>query len=143
MSLLFKKNKSKVIPVVLLVLLVALMLSRVLRPSAESNPQVSISYNEASDHTGIVAEVCGEVVSTTFATNVGGEPTFINFGADYPNQTFTVVIWGENLGRWRALPADLYSGQYICVRGRINMHNGTPQIVVSRPDAISFNPRYN
>ena len=142
MALSPKKFKNRVIPLVFIVLLLALMLSRVFRPSASPSPQISISYHEAANHIGTTAEVCGDVVSATFAQNIGGQPTFINFGDDHPNQSFTVVIWGENLNRWRTPPADLYSDRFVCAIGRINLHNVIPQIVVSQPDQISFSTHY-
>jgi len=142
MALSSKKFKSRVIPIVFVILLLALMLSRVFRPSVSSSPQISISYHEAANHIGTTAEVCGDVASTTFAQNVGGQPTFINFGDGHPNQSFTVVIWGENLNRWRTPPADLYSDRFVCARGRINLHNDVPQIVISQPGQISFSRRH-
>jgi len=38
----------------------------------------------------------GRVVAATFAPSIGGEPTWLNFGAPHPNQDFDVVIWGRN-----------------------------------------------
>ncbi|MCC5942265.1 MAG: hypothetical protein JJU37_12055 [Balneolaceae bacterium] len=142
MSLNFNKYRSRYISFIFVILLLALMLSRVFRPSAQSTPEISISYSEAAGHAGVFAEVCGDVASVTYIQNIGGKPTFINFGAHHPNQEFTVVIWGENLSRWRTAPSDLYSERFICVRGRINIHDGTPQIVATGSDQISFNPRY-
>ncbi|TVR17972.1 MAG: hypothetical protein EA391_03350 [Balneolaceae bacterium] len=142
MALSSNNFKRTVISIVFIILLLALMLSRVFRPSVSTSPQISIIYNEAVHHIGTTAEVCGDVVSATFARNVGGQPTFINFGDDYPNQVFTVVIWGEYLTHWRTPPADLYSDRFVCARGRITLHNDVPQIVVSQPDQISFSRRY-
>jgi len=38
--------------------------------------------------------VCGTVASAHFAARSKGQPTFINLDKPYPNQIFTVLIWG-------------------------------------------------
>ncbi len=32
-----------------------------------------------------------------------GQPTFINLDGSYPNQVFTIVIWGENSHKFSSL----------------------------------------
>jgi len=66
----------------------------------------------------------------------GGEPTFINLGEKHPNQPLTTLIWGENRARWPQPPEVRYGGETICVTGEADLHEGTPQIVVSSPKQI-------
>jgi hypothetical protein len=40
--------------------------------------------------------VCGVVAGTHFAASSRDNPTFINVGAPYPRQPFTILIWGED-----------------------------------------------
>ena len=138
----FRKYLTPLFPIIVLILLLTLLLSRVFRPGTDSSPEISISYTEAYQHAGDFAEVCGEVQSSTYTYQIGGEPTFLNFGDEYPQQLFTVVIWGNNLSNWSTPPAELYTDSYICVSGTINIHNGIPQIVISHPGSISRQPRY-
>jgi hypothetical protein len=55
-----------------------------------------LTSSQAKDHVGEVATVCGKVVSTRFADRSRGQPTFLNLDAAYPNQIFTIVIWGND-----------------------------------------------
>ncbi len=55
-----------------------------------------ISAAEAKDHVGEVATVCGQVASAKSASSTRGRPTFLNLDKPYPEQIFTVVIWGDD-----------------------------------------------
>jgi len=58
------------------------------------------STSEAKEHFGETATVCGEVVSARYADSTKGQPTFLNLDKPYPNQVFTVVIWGNNRSKF-------------------------------------------
>lgn len=90
---------------------------------------------EAAGHLGETARVCGIVRSASYLPEVGGRPTFLNLGRPYPDQPFTVVIWGEDRARFDT-PERRLQGRRICAAGRIRSHEGTPQIEVRRPDQI-------
>jgi hypothetical protein len=62
--------------------------------------QKKYSTSEAKEHYGVTATVCGEVVSTRYATSTKGQPTFLNLDKPYPNQVFTIVIWGNNRSKF-------------------------------------------
>src|SRR5712675_1381911 len=109
-----------------LCLLVALMLLAVLGRPAFA--QKSLSAAEAKEHVGDVATVCGTVVSTRYASSTKGQPTFLNLDKPYPNQVFTVVIWGNNRSKF-GTPEDAYKGKRICVSGKITAYGGLPEIV--------------
>jgi hypothetical protein len=57
--------------------------------------QQKLSANAAKNHVGETATVCGSVVSTRYAASTKGQPTFLNLDKPYPNQVFTVLIWGS------------------------------------------------
>lgn len=101
-------------------------------------PSVTVSSQEATEHIGARVEVCGEVVEVVWARGIGGRPTFINFGDDHPNQHFTALIWGEDRAAWTVAPEEQYADREICVTGTIEMHEGTPQIIVSSPQQIQL-----
>jgi len=97
--------------------------------------QKKLSPTEAKDHVGETATVCGAVVSTRYATSTRGQPTFLNFDKPYPNQVFTVVIWGNNRSKF-GIPEVDFKGKHICVTGEITEYRGTPQVVADSPRQI-------
>lgn len=62
--------------------------------------QKTLTAAEAKDHVGEVATVCGEVASTHYAATSRGNPTFINLDRPYPNEIFTVLIWGSDRAKF-------------------------------------------
>lgn len=60
-------------------------------------PQQKITAADAKNHMGEEATVCGYVASARFASSTRGQPTFLNLEKPYPNQIFTVLIWGVDL----------------------------------------------
>ncbi len=132
----FRKNILKLLPAFAIILLAGLLLSRVWSPGMPATPSVSITAHEANGHIGKTAEVCGLVASASFLRQVRGSPTFLNFEKPYPDQVFTVVIWGDNRSAWDQPPERLYDQKRICVLGRISSHDGLPQIIVRNPGNI-------
>ncbi len=96
--------------------------------------------SDAKEHFGETATVCGEVVSTRYATSTKGQPTFLNLDKPYPNQVFTIVIWGNNRSKF-GTPEDDYKGKRICVTGKITAYAGLPEIVADDPQQLKVAPR--
>ncbi|MEX0724158.1 MAG: hypothetical protein WD357_05775 [Gracilimonas sp.] len=132
------RNKLKyILPAVITVMVLGLIVSRIYQPEPGiPEPEISITSEEAADYIGRPAEVCGTVAIARFLPQIGGQPTFINFGQPDPNQDFTAVIWGKNRSKWDSPPEDLFSNHEICVSGRIESHEETPQIEVIDPKQI-------
>jgi len=101
------------------------------------NAQKKLTVSEAKDHYGETATVCGEVVSTRYADSTKGQPTFLNLDKPYPNQVFTIVIWGNNRSKFGA-PENDYKGKHICVTGKITAYAGLPEIVADDPKQIKL-----
>lgn len=135
----FRTSARWFIPVVAGLLLLGLLLSRVLDLETDDHqePEIEISAEEAGQHIGSPAKVCGQVASTNHLPDVKGQPAFLNFGRLYPDQVFTAVIFGENRSRFQSAPEILYRERAICVSGTIRRHEGQAQIVVSRPSQIT------
>lgn len=74
--------------------------------------------DEAIDHIGEPARVCGIVASAKFADRVRGQPTFLNLGKPYPQHVFTALVWGADRGSFSYAPESL-QGTEICVQGTI------------------------
>ena len=98
----------------------------------------NLSTYEAKNHIGEVATICGTVVSGYYARNSRGEPTFLNMDKPYPNQPFTIVIWGEDRMKFGD-PLQKYKGHHVCVEGFIDSYRGIPQIVARDPSQILGN----
>lgn len=98
----------------------------------------AISWSSAKSVVGRVATVKGPVVDAFYARSSNGSPTFLNLGRAYPNASrFTIVIWGENRGRFGA-PERRYRGRTICVRGRVSTYRGSAQIEAVSPTQIAL-----
>lgn len=98
-----------------------------------ADPELPVyAPEQASDHVGERASVCGRVVDAAYAQGVGGQPTFLNFGRPHPRQSFTAVIWGRDRAKFER-PEVTYRGAGLCVAGEIREHQGVPQIEVREP----------
>jgi|GEM_PF-5663759 len=87
---------------------------------------VVLKTSEAFAHVGERATVCGVVVSKQYVPEANGKPTFINLDRSFPNTTFTVVVWGNDLDQTGDLPE---KGD-LCVTGTVVMYRGIPEIIV-------------
>ena len=95
----------------------------------------TLTAAEAKDHIGEQATVCGKVVSTRYAESSRGSPTFLNFDQPYPNQVFTLLIWGSDRSKFGD-PETSYRGKRICVTGKISDYKGVPEIVANAPSQV-------
>src|SRR5438067_693089 len=95
----------------------------------------SLTATEAKDHVGSMATVCGKVMSPRYATSTRGQPTFLNFDKAYPNQDFTVVIWGNDRSKFDS-PETSFRDKSICVTGKIVAYRGGAEIVATDPKQI-------
>jgi hypothetical protein len=105
-----------------------------LAPAALAQSQ-HITTREAKNHVGEKATVCGRVVGIHFVSSGKGQPTFVHFDEQYPNQVFTLVIWGSDRPKF-GRPEDLYRNKDLCVTGKITSYLGIPEIVVGIQNAL-------
>ncbi len=96
----------------------------------------TISPEDAINHIGQQATVCGNVASTHFSSRSKGQPTFINLNRPYPSQIFTVLIWGSDRSSFSGAPENYYRDKRICVSGKIQQYRGTPEIIVKSANQI-------
>ena len=115
-------------PLILLAVLTALS-------SAGKSQKRTLAAIEASGHVGEMATVCGEVVSTKYASSTQKQPTFLNLDKPYPNHIFTIVIWGSDRPKF-GQPEVKYMGKSICVTGTIKEYQGITEIIASEPAQI-------
>src|SRR5215472_2684408 len=91
-----------------------------------------LTAEQAKDHIGETATVCGVVASVHYAATSKGQPTFVNFDKGYPDQPFTVVIWGEDLAKFNPGPIS-WDKKRVCASGTITSYQGKPEIVAKSP----------
>jgi len=104
--------------------------------------QKKLTAAEAKDHIGETATVCGTVASARYASSTKGQPTFLNLDKPYPNQLFTVLIWGEDRSKF-GTPESEYKGKRICVTGKITEYKGAAEIVATDPQQVRSDQRAN
>jgi RecJ-like exonuclease len=114
----------------ILVLLLCLIATR-------ADDPLVIKDSEAVHYVGKNVEVRGLVVSVT--TSPLGT-TFINFGREYPNQTFAGFIAAGSKIATDQWIAGL-QGKIIGITGKIELHQGKPEIKVTSIDQIKLMQR--
>jgi hypothetical protein len=92
---------------------------------------------EAKDHVGENATVCGKVVDSHYASRSRGEPTFLNLDKRYPNQIFTIVIWGSDRPKFGD-PEAKYRDKDVCVTGKITSYRGVAETTAHDPSQIEL-----
>lgn len=88
----------------------------------------TITPSEASKHVGENATVCGVVAGVHTATRSRGNPTFVNLDKPYPNQVFTILIWGSDYAKFSPAPST-WEGKRVCATGLISSYRGVPEII--------------
>jgi hypothetical protein len=94
-----------------------------------------ITAAQAKNHVGQKTTVCGRVVGIHFVSSGKGQPTFMHMDEQYPNQIFTVVIWGADRLKF-VRPEETFLDKYICVTGKITVYLRIPEIVATDPSQI-------
>ena len=113
----------------LFIALFVLLLSAI---AARTDEPILIKASEAIQHVGQEVEVEGSVVRVT--TSPLGT-TFINFGADYPNQTFAgFIAAGSTVAADQRLT--MIQGKKISITGTIRLRDGKPEIDIVSAEQI-------
>ena len=84
-----------------------------------------IKDSEATAHVGQQVVVEG-AVAAVFTSRSGN--TFLNFGAPYPNQDFSAVIFAENSSSFRNV--EQLQGKRVAVSGVVRLYRGKPEIIL-------------
>ena len=109
--------------------------------SASIAQQEYVNPIDAHKYIGMEKTVCGMVASATYAVRTKGRPTFLNLDQPYPNQIFTVLIWGSDRNKFQNPPETSFRRKRICVTGIIEDFRGKPEIIVRSPDQIIVKPQ--
>jgi hypothetical protein len=97
----------------------------------------TLTTSDAARHIGENATVCGVVAGVHTATNSKGSPTFVNLDKPYPNQVFTILIWGSDVSKFSPSPSG-WNGKHVCATGKIEVYRNVPEIVSRDAGQISF-----
>ena len=119
---------KKLIPYPLLIALFSLIIAE---------EKTTITPAQASKFIGKYKTVCGQVTSTYYAYKSNGKPTFINLDKPYPDQIFTVMVWGSNRKNFKFKPEDFYKDKEICVEGKIKAYKGVSEIIIKTPKEVT------
>ena len=103
--------------------------------SAAGAQAAHLTAKEAKNHVGEKATVCGKVVGIHFVSSGKGQPTFVHFDQPYPDQIFTLVIWGSDRPKF-GRPEEIYRDRNLCVTGKITSYLGIPEIVANNPNQV-------
>jgi len=79
--------------------------------------------------------VCSKVQST-HVTKGAKKTTYINFGNPYPNSSFTIVIFEDDLVNFKYTPSEFLKDKNVCVTGQVKIYKGKPEIIVSKAGEI-------
>ena len=101
--------------------------------SYTSYSQIKISANEASNHIGEYAIVTG-TVSQVYHSR--GGTCFLDIDGDYPNNTFTGVIFKSDSKKFTDV--EKYEGKAIELIGTIKEYNGKPEIILKNDSQIKM-----
>lgn len=97
-----------------------------------------INTLQAKDYIGREACVCGKVISTKYSENGKTNPTYINLDKKYPEQVFTLMIFGNDRENFSYKPEEFLQGKSICVKGKVGEFKGVPQIIANREKQVEI-----
>jgi hypothetical protein len=91
---------------------------------------------QAGSHVGETALYAGPWSRriTRFAPR--GQPTFLNPDRPYPQQVFTILIWGTDRAKFGS-PEVQHMSKRVCATGVIQSYKGKPEIVATDPGQLS------
>jgi hypothetical protein len=96
----------------------------------------SLAPDDAANHVGQNATVCGVVALTNFQADTQFWPTFLDFGEPYPDQVFTAVIYGADRDKFGTQETTL-QGRRVCVTGSVREYQGKPEIILTDPSQLA------
>tara|TARA_B100001057_G_scaffold114836_2_gene113285 strand:+ start:619 stop:993 length:375 start_codon:yes stop_codon:yes gene_type:complete len=100
---------------------------------------IEIPHTAAIQNIGKLRIVCGKVQSTYINSNTASQRIYLNMGREYPNHTFTGLIWySSNKDNFDGRPDKKYRKKDICISGVITVFNDKPQIQIDFENQIEI-----
>jgi DNA/RNA endonuclease YhcR with UshA esterase domain len=101
--------------------------------------QIEVKPEELKDHIGDSVKVTGKISGIRYLESAKNSPTLINIGGTYPNQVYTIVIFGEVRKKLGYAPEESkYAGGMAIVTGKVELYKGKPQIVITDPAQLQI-----
>jgi endonuclease G len=100
-------------------------------------PRKYFNTNQAAYYKGYKEPVtiCGRVVSTKLSSKGN---IFLNLDRSFPNQSFTISIFKDNVKNFSYKPEEFLKGKVICVKGKVTDFNGTPSMNLENENSLEF-----
>lgn len=102
---------------------------------AATTPLLALTPEEAASKEGETASVTAQCSN---AKKVKSGSVYINFGGDFPNQTFSVFINKDNAEAFGDIEA--FSGKTFTVTGVVKLKKGKPEMEIKSPDQLVSTP---
>jgi DNA/RNA endonuclease YhcR with UshA esterase domain len=97
--------------------------------------QLVIRDSEAASHVGETVTVEGTVASVHVTRS---RTTFLNFGAAYPKQTFTAVVFSSAASQFPN--PQQWDGKRVRVTGKVRLYRDRPEIVLEASSQLATPP---
>ncbi len=105
---------------------------------ATLSPLLALTPEEAAAKEGEIISVTSQC-SNAKKTKSGA--VFLNFGGDYPNQTFSVYISPADAGAFGDIEA--FSGKTFTMTGKIELKKGKPSMQLNKLEQLVATPDAN
>ncbi|MBK8583515.1 MAG: hypothetical protein IPL86_17425 [Flavobacteriales bacterium] len=73
---------------------------------------------------------CGTPSQVRASGKDGSGPVYLNFGGNYPDNVFSVVIFSDVAGTDRDALLKQFTGKKVRVKGTVKEHNGKAEIIL-------------
>lgn len=127
-SLISKKSAFIRVSGVLFLLMCTIIISVIFFVNPSDDEKIVKKFNLYEN-----SEICGKMVEIR-PFNKG---IFLNFDDKYPNQAFSALILDEEVQRFDSKTIKQFLDQEVCILGKIEKHNGHPQILIKSLEQIS------
>jgi len=108
--------------------------------SSAQVPQVdscTVTIETIGEQLGNIVVFCGTPMQVIAPKNVKGNPVYLNFGGNYPNHQFSVVIWEDVSGKKREKLVGKYTGKSLRIRGWVKERDGKLEITLKTLEDIT------
>jgi DNA/RNA endonuclease YhcR with UshA esterase domain len=106
-----------------------------------SNASKAVAQNVSVDsvqyYIGKTITVCDKVYGT-HVTKSAKSATYLNLGANYPNNKLTVVIFEKDLPSFGYVPSIFLKDKNVCVTGKVLLYKDKPEIIVNDSKSITY-----
>lgn len=99
--------------------------------------QQNLTENDLEKYLNKKVEYCDHVHGT-YVTQGKSKVILLNLGAKYPDHRLVIAIFESDWKNFKYEPAEFLKNKDICVKGKLILYKGKPEIIVKKPDQISI-----